>query len=213
MNYFILSYNRAPIGDSHDAKLEFDFTTACKKCGTGAKLVGSLKLSGINKLTKDFFETYVGDYIISENLYNSLIRENIVLGNLKKVTDSNNTEQPYYHLSTNLILPPALKKDGLAVENQCSECKRNGFFYKLSKSKDETIVFPTGIQYTSNQILVMEENDFYLTWECFGYSNLVACGNNVVGYARPLLIVSEKFKIALEKFKVKGLIYELIIVL
>lgn len=212
MKYYILSYNQAPIGDSHDSKLEYDFIDACNHCGTGAMLVGRLKLLGINKLKRDFFETYVGDYIISEKLFMYFKSKNLISGEFQKIIDSRNSELQYYHLYTNFILPPAIKKDGLVIENQCPVCKRNGFFNKLSKQNEKTIVVPSGIVYSTNQINEMGNHHFFFTWECFGYSNLVAYGNNVIGFARPLLIVSEKFKNAMEDFKVKGAEFEPVVI-
>lgn len=210
MKYFILCYREAPVGDSHDSKLEYDFTNACHECGTGARLVGNLKLIGINKLKKDFFETYMGDYVLSERLLNFLKTKNIISEELKNVCNSKNMEQPYYHLYTNVTLPPAIKKEGLATDDQCPICKRNGFFSKLSKQNGKTTVLPSGIVYSTSQISKMGSHHFFLTWECFGYSNPVAHGNNEVGFARPLIVVSECFKNAIEDFKVKGVEFKLI---
>lgn len=208
MKYYILCYNQSPIGDSRDSILEYDFSRACNACGTGAVLVGNLKLSGINKLKRDFFETYIGDYIISEKLLNHLESKNLLTENLKKIHNMKNSELAYYHLYTKAILPPAIKKNGLVVENQCETCKRNGFFYKLSKSYEKSIVVPSGIVYSKSQIYGNENRHFYFTWECFGYSNLVAHGNNEVGFARPMLVVSEFFMSAINELKVKGVEFE-----
>ena len=71
-----------------------------------------------------------------------------------------------------------------------------------------THVYPVDFHYSLSEFEKLEESDFYFSWECFGYSNLVAHGNNIIGFARPLLIVTEKFKNALEKFKTKGLKFE-----
>lgn len=212
MKYYILSYNQAPIGNSHDSKLEFDFANACKECGTGALLIGRLKLSGINKLKRDFFETYIGDYIVSEELLNYLKNKNLISEDLKKIQNLKDSELEYYQLYTHVTLPPAIQKDGLVTENQCPVCKRNGFFYKLSKRNEKTIAIPSGIVYSTYQINEIGNHHFFFTWECFGYSNLVANGNNVVGFARPLLIVSEKFKNAFEEFKVMGAEFEPIVI-
>jgi hypothetical protein len=137
-----------------------------------------------------------------------LLSESLKLGDLKNVIDAKNTLLPYYHLNNTLILPEAISKNGLVIEEQCPICKRNGYYYKLTKVNDRNTSIPTGITYSSKQIDNMENYDFFFTWECFGLSYLVASSSNIVGFARPLLIVSEKFKNILEKLKVKGLEFE-----
>lgn len=214
MDYFILTYCRAPIGSSNDAKLYYNFTNSCNKCGTGAKLAGNLQVTGINNVKKEFFETLNRDYIISEKLYISLRNEGLQLGNLKNIVDYKYNTLPYFHLYTDIILPESYKKTGIEIENQCPVCKRNGFFNKTVigciEKNIPTYVYPVDLHYSSSELKKTDKSDFYFTWECFGYSNLVAHGNNVVGLARPLLVVNQKFKDILEKLKVKGLEFELI---
>lgn len=111
MDYFILTYSKAPVGSSNDAKLDYNFTNSCNRCGTGAKLVGNLQVIVINNIKKDFFETMIGDYIISEKLYLSLMNEGIQLGGLKNIVDYKFNILPYYHLYTDIILPESYKKN------------------------------------------------------------------------------------------------------
>jgi hypothetical protein len=210
MKYYILTYCRAPIGDTIDAKLEYNFANACNQCGTGAKLEGNLQVTGLSKVKKDLFSTLIGDYIISEKLFHTLMNEGIQLGKLKKIVDYKFNPLPYYHLYSEIILPESYKKNGIEIENQCPVCKRNGFFNKLGKmvSSTPTYVYPLDFHYPTSDMQKIPKCDFYLSWECFGYSNMIAYGNNIVGFARPLLIVSEKFKNVLEAIKVKGLKFE-----
>ena len=208
MKYFILSYIKSPIGDSEDYKNIYNFTFACKVCGTGARLVGKLKTKGLAKNKKDFFETLIGDYIISESLYKELVLENIKLGNLMNVVDSRNKDLPFYHLYTDLYFPKSTKNEGLVIEGQCDECKRNGFFGKLDSTEQGMKIVPIKLYYSLNDNSFLNKSDFFFSWECLGLSNLVEKDNNVIGYARPLLIVSNHLKTALIKFKVPGLNFE-----
>jgi hypothetical protein len=211
MNYFILDYIRAPKGQSGEPyKSPYSLDKACKVCGTGAILEGNLKTVGLAKVKKDFFVTLDDDYIISEKLYTSLIKDEIKIVELKKIVDYKNHELPFYHLYTNYIFPPASRKNGLEIEGQCPACKKNGYFNKviIGDVGVPTIVFPYDIGYESIDRDFLEQSDFFFTWECTGLSNLKAHDNYVVRYARPLLIVSDKFKLILEKYKIKGLKFE-----
>ena len=217
MKYFILNYSKKAIGESGECcKSSYNLDSACKVCGTGASLVGSLRTKGLAKIKKDIFVTLDDDFIISEILYSILINEKIKLGNLNKIVDFKNKDMPFYHLSTNIHLPIALKKDGLIIEEQCSTCKRNGFFNKAiignPKINIPTQVFPIALYYSSIDDNFSSISDFFFTWECMGLSNRIPQGNNVIRYARPLLIISEHFKTVLDLYKIKGLDFEPIII-
>nr|WP_320058447.1 hypothetical protein [uncultured Bacteroides sp.] len=217
MKYFVLDYNKVTIGESGEAcKSSYDLSLACKKCGTGATLQRQLRTIKLGQVSKDFFATLDDDYIISERLYNYLKEEGIKLGKLNKIVNFKNIELPFYHLYSTLTLPPATKKDGLTVENQCSECKRNGYFntaiFSLPDSNIPTKILPYDLHYQPSDMEIFNQIDFAFTWECMGLSNLKAHGNFVVRYARPLLVVSEKFKLTLEKLKIKGVEFEQIII-
>lgn len=217
MKYFILGYNNAPIGESGEScKSIYDLQDACAVCGTGAKLVGKLRTKALTKVTKDFFATLDTDYIISERLYEKLVSEKIKIGELANIIDYKNNDLPFYHLYTNIFFPVAARKGGLVIEDQCPFCKRNGYFNKViignPQKKIPTQTFPVDLCYSLPDIEVLNISDFFFTWECMGLSNLVAQGNKVIRYARPLLIVSDKFKDILEKFKVKGVEFEPVVI-
>lgn len=217
MKYFVLTYNKAAVGESGEAcKSNYDLSFSCNKCGTGSVLQGQLRTARLPKVSKDFFATLDDDYIISERLYNCLKEEEVKLGELNRILNYRNIELPFYHLYSTLTLPPATKKEGLTVERQCSECKRNGYFntaiFSPPGSNVSTKILPYDLHYKPFDMDVFSQADFAFTWECMGLSNLKAHGNFVVRYARPLLVVSEKFKLTLEKLKIKGLEFEQIII-
>ena len=217
MKHFILFYCKAPIGEGGELyRSIYDLSHACKKCGTGATLQGQLRTIRLGKVSKEFFETLDGDFIVSKSLYNYLKEEGLKLGELNRIVNFKNIELPFYHLYSTLTLPPARKKDGFTVENQCPECKRNGYFctaiFSHPDSNRPTKILPYDLHYQPSDMEIFNQIDFAFTWECMGLSNLKAHGNFVVRYARPLLVVSEKFKLTLEKLKIKGVEFEQIII-
>jgi len=73
MQHYIIQYTKKPLGESGEpCKSDYDFSTACNTCGTGAFLTGNLRVKGFSKINKDFFETLDGDYIISKRLYGKI---------------------------------------------------------------------------------------------------------------------------------------------
>jgi len=213
MKYFILNYIKGALGESGECcKNNYDFENACEVCGTGAKLIGKLRTKGLSKIKKDFFETLDGDIIISKRLYEELVKEKIRLNDIKNIVDFKNRDLPFFHLSSLLTLPPVTEKEGLVTEGQCSSCKRNGYFNKAIIGNKErnipTQVFTIGLHYSKINANFLELGDFFHTWECIGLSNRIAYGNYVIRYARPLLIVNERLKTALQKLKISGLDFE-----
>jgi hypothetical protein len=217
MEYYILNYVKGVVGESGEScKNIYSFDNACEVCGTGAKLVGKLRTKGLLKTEKFLFETLDGDFIISQRLYEVLIKEGIKLGELQNVVNYKNNDLPFYHLNTDFYFPSATEKEGLITENQCQTCKRNGYFNKAIigniKLNIPTRVFPVGLYYSRVNSDFLGLSDLFFTWECIGLSNRVAHGDYVIRYARPLLIVSEHFKTALVSCKIKGLEFEQIII-
>jgi hypothetical protein len=211
MKYYILSYKRAPIGESGEpCHSTYELTSACTTCGTGAILVGNLRVKGLSKVNKELFETLDEDCIISKKLYEALLENEINLGTLLNIVDHRGNDLPFFHLYTIKHLPQT-KSNDFEIEGQCPTCKRNGFFTKVVISTDDqtpTKIFPYNLHYSADVLNVLQKQDFIFTWECMGLSNLKACDKYVVRYARPLLIISEKFKIALEILKIKGIEFE-----
>ncbi len=217
MRYYIIGYNKAPVGESGEScNSKYDFQNACSVCGTGAELVGKLRTKGIAKVKNDFFLTVDTDYIISEKLYAKLINNNIKLGLLQNVLDYKNSILPFYHLNTNFNFPKINIKNGLIIEDQCEICKRNGHFNKVVigdiEKKIPTKVFPIDLQYSLSDMDFLNHSDIFYTWECMGLSNKDLSGSKVQRYARPLLIISERIKEVFEEFKIKGVVFEPILI-
>lgn len=214
MMFYIVNYNGSSKGQSGEniASNKYDLSSACVRCGTGAKLIGSLYVKGINKVNLDFFETINGDVIISEKLYDFLILSKIKLPKLFKVKDKNENGLAFYYLNPDLSFPKSLpESDGLIIDDQCVLCKKDGYYNDvvigdLEKGID-TFVKPINLYFNYNQSL-FSQSDVFNSWEHFGKSNLVNEGNLVIRYARPLLLCSEKFKNVISQFKVKNVEFE-----
>jgi hypothetical protein len=198
MRFFILTYTAKPLGESGECcNTDYDLATACKNCGTGAKVVGNLHTKGLAKIAKDFFQTNDGDTIISAKLKEDMVMAHIKIGELTKVVDFKGQELPYYNLTSDFMLPKATDIKGLIVEDQCNLCKQNGYFNDVIigniKQGVSTIIKPVELFYNNVDDKFLRQSDVFLSWEHMGKSNLVAHGKYVVRYARRLLIVSELF--------------------
>src|SRR6187549_3556919 len=129
MQYYLITYKTKPIGDSGEStESDYNLADACDACGTGAKLTGTLKVSGILDTRKEIFETLAGDFIISGGLYEK-IRELYRDFELLNVVDTKGRPLKYYHLTSNFLLPRFNETStGFIVDGQCQKCRRNGYF-------------------------------------------------------------------------------------
>jgi len=216
MKYYIVTYNKAPTGESGECcKSKYDFEKACDYCGTGAELCDNLKVKGFSKVNKDFFMTLDGDFIISKRFY-EIIKLEIPNFSLKPVVDLKNNILDFYHLYSTCILPKFEKESiGYSIEGQCKYCTRNGYFNHAIignlKENTPTIILPLKFVYKKKTFESYKEESILKTWECIGYSNKVAYGNNVVGYARPWILIHEDIKFQFDKERIKGVEFEEII--
>ncbi len=214
MKYFGVKYYAKPRGESGEScKSTYNLEDACKNCGTGAKLVGSLNCKGLTKINIDFFQTLDWDFLISENLYKFLLSRNIKITGLKKVFDLRKNELPFYHLYTEITFPKSLpSSEGLVIEDQCQVCKKNGY-YCDAKIGDATkgiptVITPLKLKYQGISKEFLASSELFNTWEHLGVSNLKAGPMKVIRYARPMLIVSERVKKAFEEYGVKHAVFE-----
>lgn len=211
--YYIISYKNRPLGESGETcKSDYDLSNACIDCGTGAKLIGNLRVKGFSNIKKDFFETLDGDFIISTRLYKR-IQENFNDFKLMKVIDSRNNPLDFYHFDSDTTLPRFKKSSsGFVIEGQCQSCKRNGYFTHAEIGNLEknipTIIHPDIFKYDKNDLEKYKGELILNTWECFGLSNIIATEKYVIRYARPLTIVSEKIKDIFDRERLKDIEYE-----
>jgi hypothetical protein len=212
MRYYILTYSGSTQGVSGEqCKTEYEFTNACQVCGTGAELNGPLRVKGISKTKRDFFETLNGDCIISKSLYNEVVKE-IPAFRLEPAVDTKGHPLEFFHFYSKYNLPKSKDTStGFVREEPCPVCNRNGYY------NDVTIGWPTtakplDFKYDNNDFINLSDAAILKTWECSGRSNKTNYGNNVIRYARPWIIVREDLKKVFDKEKIKNLYYEQIII-
>ncbi|MBK0403246.1 hypothetical protein I5M27_09635 [Adhaeribacter sp. BT258] len=213
MKYYIISYSGGTPGESGEScGTEYSFVNACEVCGTGAEPLNNLKVKGVAKTKKEFFETLDGDWLISKNLYNR-IRKDIIDFNLSQVVDKKNKPLDFYHFYSAFTLPKANEcSTGFTLERQCSACLRNGYFNDAIIGNLElrvpTTIIPLDLHYDTKDFTNLPNSAIYKTWECTGLSNKANVGNRVIRYARPWIVVNDDLKSILNIFKVKNIHYE-----
>jgi hypothetical protein len=217
MKYFLLEYNAKPVGESGEScRTVYNLEDACKNCGTGAKTVRNLVTKGLTKVDKDFFQTLDWDFIISEALYKFMLSRSLQI-RLDRVLDIKKNELQFYHLYTEANFPKSLpSSEGLITERQCTVCRRNGYFVD-AKIGDitkgiPTVITPLRLKYKGLDYEFLKSSELFNTWEHFGVSNISAEGTNVIRYARPWLIVSERMKKYFEEFGVENAVFEEVII-
>ena len=217
MRYYIITYNKRPLGESGEScSTNYDLSKACIDCGTGATLSGNLRAKGLSNINKEFFETIDGDFLISQNIY-GLLRKNFKDFKLTRVIDSQNNYIDYYHFISTITLPKFNNNSiGFVIEEQCQTCKRNGYFSDAKigdiKKNIPTVVHPYVLRYKYNNFEKYKDEPILNTWECLGISNRGPSNKSNIRYARPLLIVNEKIKDIFNREKLSGILYEQIII-
>lgn len=211
MNYYLLLYGGALKGDSGEmVNAKYNMSKACPKCGTGAYIESLLPIKSPD--IKLFYETFQGDLIISEKLYNELIHNNVKI-NLKPIIHYRSfSVLKYYHLMSSFVLPKMdSSSSGFEISRQCDLCQRNGYFDHLIIGGNEngtTKIVDKKYIYKNIDLKILNMTDIFSTWEHFGISWLNSKGTMKYYYARPRLIVSENIKNVFEDMKIKFAFFE-----
>lgn len=214
MDFFTITCLGARKGNSGEScKSNYDLNSACKRCGTGARLLPPLHVAGIGKVKEDLFATLDGDIIISEGLHSKLHSANIKIEDCLPVVDRFLKPLPFYHLTSRLTFPRSLDtSEGFEIEDQCPECRRDGFYNKVTlgalSNEVSTFVSPLILRYGFIPERFLAQSDVFCSWECLGSSNLSVVGNKAVRFARPIIIVSEKFRTVLQNIKQKKISFD-----
>ncbi len=135
-----------------------------------------------------------------------------------KISDRKGILLPFYHLCPDLYFPKSLSESkGLIIENQCPICTQDGYFNDVIVGNLEKnikiYVAPLALFYENIVENIRRQSDIFNTWEHMGVSCRKAEENKVIGYARPLLIVSEKVKKVFEENEVKNSLFTKITIL
>ncbi|MEI7597431.1 MAG: hypothetical protein WCK02_16905 [Bacteroidota bacterium] len=207
MDYYLLTYRGSLKGDSGEAvNAKYDLTNACPKCGTGAVLIGNLPIRTPDK--KEFYETFVGDLIISNRIVDEFKSTGIKIDHLKQIVHYKSFEPlPFYHLVSNVNLPKMTSESkGYEISSdQCKFCKRDGFsdvlIWRMPDSPN--ICMTSQYDYRIEDETILQTSDIFQTWECFGRSWLQSIGDLKYHYARPRIIVKQRIKDIFERLKIK----------
>lgn len=198
---YLLCFNRNPVGFSGES-VGSEYNLGCENCGAPIDLKASLFVKG--KFTRPFYETLDGDYLISDELYKHLRHKQLKFTEeLKEVSSRNGNPLPYFHLWSSVTLPRLRYEvnPNLSVEPKlvCPICNRSGYFNTLHQE---------GFVYDDLPKDVLAKSDIFLTWEYFGLYNRVPTSLRKIKYARPQIVVSERFKDVVEDFSVKEICFE-----
>lgn len=201
MNYYLLDYRGALIGKSGESiGSEYTLTNACSECGTGAKYIGNFKFKSDSK-NKNFYVTLDGDYIISDEIYNALLQADCKI-EFAETETKRGEKLPYWHMTSEVEFPSVDFSPSLRVEPlwQCPVCKKNGWIGSNLRENGKTHILPFLFSYKEVSQQLLNKSDVFVTWECFGKSSIKVEGIFGIGFARPILIVSEKVKNVLTSY-------------
>ena len=173
----------------------FDMSGACRRCGTGARQIGSLLLEKFRPPSSGLFLTLDDELLSSESLTQLLVAAGF--GFLGDVIDcDSNKPMRISQLVPQGTLPPFSENtSGYVCENSCTSCHRDGFF--------DTLNAPLVLKYRvlPRELLGM---NLMATHERFGNSVLRDPLTNS-HFAAPHYVVSARLKHFLEEKKVKKL--------
>lgn len=162
----------------------YDMTTGCTRCGTGATQISHLKLTG-RSLERSGLSCAVSDdgHVIVikdiENVVRSLSRCGAF--DVIDVHECGRSLEQYVQLRPVALLPPMdIISSGIVVEEQCSKCRRNGFYQSTRAPFIPTI----------KSVHNCDEIDIANTYECIGASIREPSDIQVVRVAQPMIAVS-----------------------
>lgn len=200
MRYYILDCAATAKGRSGESiGSEYTLDNACPACGTGAKYIGRYRIDMKPNKDKDVFLTFDWDLIISERLYQKLIKAkcNVMF---PETEDKRENALPYRHFTSKFELPSVSESPTLRIEPtwQCSVCKQNGWLGDFTIDKGETKPLPYFLIYKNIPEQLLIQSDVFITWERFGKTSIVEEGIYGIRFPRPLIIVAENVKSILE---------------
>jgi len=210
MDYYVLGFTSAEKGESGEScGSKYDLSRACKKCGTGAILVGPLIAKKLANVKGHVIQTLDRDIIISKKCMDLLTDIGIPSELMSQVVAKSGIKFDFFHLSPFVQLPKRKRgSKGLVTDMQCSVCRRDGFFND-AKIGDvwagvPTTIVPLQFRY-QNVKKLLKGADLFTTWECKGLSRLENDGLRVTRYARPMLVVSERVMKVMKALQPKGI--------
>jgi hypothetical protein len=176
--------DRAPVGQGGPRHgTEYDLTSACPKCGTGAVQTSCLSLRRSEIPTSgDVFEALTGEILVSPSVAGRLRKAGAPAGELQAACEAGTkTELDWVQLLPHTELPRLdVKASGLEVEDQCPKCRRDGYFMRPDRPFRPT--FTEALDPKELPIVAR-------SWEHFGNSRLTEPFSQSF-FAQPAIFVS-----------------------
>lgn len=183
---------------------EYDVSTGCPECGTGAAQVSPLMLPLAELPRKGLIcHTHVGHVLVTKTLAEALQHAALSGLELRQARFYRNKEPlPWWQILSTYTMPRmSPKTKGLARETKpgwgCPVCQRDMY--------SGTMKEPLEIAYDHTQVVSAALPDVVQTWECFGRSVLHDDPERslIRGFAQPLLLVNQKVFQVFRELKVK----------
>jgi hypothetical protein len=190
---------RAPKGTGGpEHGTEYDLSTACPRCGSGARQVSALHVREFPK-RGPIFETLDGEYLVSERLRDAILAIRPSGLELREAIDAaSGYGTGFFQVLAESLPPMEAATMGILREDSCTDCGRDGHFSDLEQ--------PKRIVYRRVQ-LPEPLLDAHFTYEWFGNSKLrIPFAES--SFAHPLLLVSTRIYDVFEAQRVPSLRFE-----
>lgn len=190
---------------------EYDLSSACPFCGSGAVQVGDLYLKRSEAPRKgDISRTIAGQTVVSLSLAYSLFHAGLSGFHFRSVKSSRDgSDLPWVQWFIEEHLPPMSAASSGVIrdfkkynwgEPACAKCNRNGYFHTPEE--------PFQLRYDKGKVTESDLPDVLHTWEWFGYSWLSDPLKESHFGASPLLIVKPKVYQLLKQLRVRAVMFE-----
>jgi hypothetical protein len=180
---------------------EYDLSSACPVCGTGARQTSPLIVEAEDLPEKaKVAATLDGEVLFHESLAGDLIDRGFAEDAFGLVlARETNKALPWRQLRALGELPAMSRKTkGIIREGGCSKCRRDGYFHDNEN--------PIEIRYDISQQALGDLPPVLATWECFGQSTLRSPFEKS-HFAQPLFMIKPKMYELLQGQKIRGLDY------
>jgi hypothetical protein len=187
--------DRGEIGPKYGT--EYDMSTGCPACGTGAVQISPPRLSRSKLPTKGrMASTFGGGYLIEHTLAIDLSILLRSTEDLRQVEDRRTLEKlPWWQIHPRYTMPRMHEStSGITTDkDQCKVCRREGYFNVRE--------WPLEPVYRRSE-LPDTLPDLANSWECFGHTS-VKIKDNYQLFATPSVFVSNRVMRFLQERKVK----------
>lgn len=173
---------------------EYDLSTACPICGSGAIQVSPLLVSArLIRSKSQFVQTLHGEVIVSRQIALALREARVDGIELRQVVSHVGREPlPWWQILVRESLPPMDNRSkGILVEQSCPACNRDGRFASSTR--------PLELVYNMDDRIFCNENMARRTFELFGKSAIARPFQNS-SFAQPLIMISSSVLSILRPF-------------